>query len=242
MIAVKETPSVTQDSTWKGAYKAGGIALIIGSVLSFAAVPVGLSIGRTYSTGEGLIKWAAASKPLFLLFHILIISGALAFVPAGLVLFLALKDVTRAGMLIAVSLWELEFLDIVREAVRYSVTSLSDGYFAASSDAQRAAYVAVADLVNGVSSGLILIFLDAIFFASTLIIGVVMLRKPRIFNKAIAYWGIVGSIFGLAGSPYSPLVFPIGALGISLAIGLLLVYAWGVPVGYKLYKLGSVST
>jgi hypothetical protein len=227
----------TVNPAWKGAYKAGGIALIIAAVLYILDIFPGLSLGPVPTTGEGFITWAGQTT-LGNAAFMLSISADAFFILGGLALYLALKDVKKFSMLIAVALWEVSIvLDMPRLFVANSVSSLSSGYAAATSEAQKAAYVAASDLAFGISYGAALVVTIMILYVSTLIISWVMLKG--VFGKGIAYLGIAASIVGLIGSPYSPALFPTGALEIAFLIGYVLLSIWGILAGYRLYRLGK---
>jgi len=226
------------DPAWKGAYKAGGIALIIAFIMFLIDLYPTLVLGLP-SNGEELLM-LAGQKLLFNAYRIVEIVLNFLFIPAGLALYLALKDVRKTGMLVAVALWEVSaVLGLLVNFVVYSVSNLSDAYTAATSEAQRAAYVAASDLAFGFSYGATFVAISITLFVSTLIIGLVMLKG--IFRKSVAYLGLVGGVFGLVGSAYSPALFPVGVLFIPSGIGFFLFFVWLILVGYKLYKLGSTG-
>jgi hypothetical protein len=231
------TSEETVNPAWKGAYKAGGIALVIAAVLYILVLFPGLGLGPVPTTGEGFITYAGQTT-LGSAAFMLSVSADAFFILGGLALYLALKDVRKFSMLVAVVLWEVSIvLDLPRLFVTNSVSSLSSGYAAATSEAQKAAYVAASDLAFGFSYGAALVVVIVILYVSTLIMSWVMLKG--VFGKGIAYLGIVASIVGLIGSPYPPALFPIGALEIAFLIGYVLLSVWGILAGYRLYKLGS---
>jgi hypothetical protein len=233
------TSAETVDLAWKSAYKAGCIALIIAAVLYILGIFPGLGLGPVPTTGEGFITWAGQTT-LGNAAFMLSVSADAFFILGGLALYLALKDVRKFSMLVGIALWEVSIvLDLPRLFVAYSASSLSSGYAATTSEAQKAAYVAASDLAFGISYGAALVVTIVIVYVSTLIMSWVMLRG--VFGKGIAYLGIVASIVGLIGSPYSPALFPIGALEIAFLIGYVLLSIWGILAGYRLYKLGSQS-
>jgi len=230
------TSGQTVDSVWKGAYKAGGIALVIAGFLGLLVLIPGLALGTLPTTGEGYLTWAGETST-FGAFFALSAASDFFYIPAVLGLYLALKDVRKTGMLFAVAVWGFAIaLDLSRLFVSYSVSSLSSGYAAATSQAQQAAYVAASDVVFGTSYGASFVAISVIFYVAILIISWVMLKS--VFGKGIAYLGIVTSIVGLVGSPYSPALFPNGVLFVPFLIGGVLSSIWSVLAGYKLYKLG----
>jgi uncharacterized membrane protein YhaH (DUF805 family) len=111
--------------------------------------------------------------------------------------------------------------------------TLSQNYTAATSDAQRAAYVAVADYALAVIAVSGPIFSLVISSIGALIVSLVMLRG--VFNRATAYIGIVASIFGFI---YGISVF-VPALTILFIIAVLLSGIWYLLLGSRLYRLGK---
>lgn len=92
----------TVDPAWKGAYRAGGVALILSGVMFLLVLYLGATLGVP-STGADLLVQAgqkatvAAVDSMSILFDLLGIFG-------GLAHYLALKNVRKSSMLIAVTL------------------------------------------------------------------------------------------------------------------------------------------
>ncbi len=222
------------DPAWKGMYKIGGVSAILIGILFVTALPFFFAISSAFPPSSGLeaMKAITQNKLFFLISESVGTLFTILFLPLTFALYLALKGVNRNYMLIASGLIGVGIpLTLLDTAVALSLVSLSDGYVAATGT-QQAAYIAAADLAQGMRTALFILF--AIPFAvGILITGLVMLKG--VFSKWIAYVGVLAGILGLE-------PFPIPALGtlgvIILAGGGILLVIWLFVVGYKLYKLG----
>jgi uncharacterized membrane protein YhaH (DUF805 family) len=114
-----------------------------------------------------------------------------------------------------------------------ALTTLSQNYAAATSDIQRAAYLATANYALAVTAVSEPVYSFAVFSIGLLIISLVMLKG--IFGKATAYLGIVASIVGFV---YGISLF-VPALAITAAITVILWAVWSLLVGSRLYRLGK---
>ncbi len=143
-----------------------------------------------------------------------------------LALYFALKGVNRTYMLIGTAATWLGIAVFVTAFTTslFSVAALGDKYLAATSDAQRAAYVAAGDLARSISDvGQSVGFL--FLRLSILLVGLVMLKS--IFRRGTAYLGIVIGISGIA-----EIAVPLGPIPDFLSL------VWFFLMGFKLYQLG----
>jgi hypothetical protein len=117
-----------------------------------------------------------------------------------------------------------------------SLLPLSDQYAAATTDAQRAVFLAAMETLGslGVATNRTIGF----FFIAiaSLIISLVMLRS-RIFNKATAYVGILAGILTFA-DDVSTIIIP-SAPAILMPINLLLWVIWWISVSRGLFKFSQ---
>jgi len=122
--------------------------------------------------------------------------------------------------------------------------SLSNQYATATTEAQRAMFLAAGQAVLAIhqnagyaGSGIYLSFL--LVSAASLIISVVMLRSS-IFSQGTAYMGILANGYGLGYyivSAFAPtLVF------VPLSISAIFLLIWYLQVGARLWALGSPRT
>lgn len=109
----------------------------------------------------------------------------------------------------------------------FTLISLSGKYVSATSEAQKASYVAGADLLLTAES--VGIPMTALLLSvGLLFLGLAMLRG--IFSKWIAYLGLIIGVVGIVGS------FPIPALAVFLIISTALAGIFFLAVGFRLYK------
>jgi len=231
-------PVETIDTSWKGLYKWGGISALMAGVLYIIALLLALSLGVPSSaTGEGTLKWFSGQTTLAYTWYGLAIAADILLVPALLALYLALKGINKNAVLAAAGIGGLALaLDLGVNLITWiALITLSENYAAATSDIQRAAFVATADYAVGITSVSATVFSSIIFSIWPLITSLVMLKG--IFSKATSYAGIAGSIIGIGYGltvfvPYS------SSLAILLALMIILFTAWLLLAGYRLYGLG----
>jgi len=219
----------------KWMYKVGGISgilVFIGYMIILALYITGFPPSGTEAR---LIFFAEHATEWWSIIGLSVLTNFLRLL-VFLSLFFALKGINRNAALIAVA---FEGLFVVLEcATSYGTLypaflNLSDQYAAATSDAQRAIYVAAATSINAaLESGFGAVYVILLPAISTLVISFVMLKG--IFNKATAYLGLVTGILAIVGvvGPYF-----VSALSYIVPLMSALSMVWFLLVGYRLYKL-----
>ena len=227
--------AVDPDGKWL--YRVGGISafvLVIGYLLTF---PVYAWVGDAPPNGveAQLIYFAEHATGWWAILGLMVFTDLL-FVPIFFALYLALKGVNRNVMLLAIACIGLFVaLDLAVTWPAYSALITSGGnYAAATTDAQRAIFVAAAGypsaMLDSPLSGTYAILFPAL---GALLTGLVMLRG--IFSKATAYLALAAGITGIVfmGS------YVADALYVVRIINALLATVWYFFVGYRLYRLGQ---
>jgi len=232
---MNEKTQFTVDPQWKGMYRLGGISafvLVMGYLILIALyVPVypfpdtGQAM-LEYLNGKTLVWWAiiGVSALTDLLYALIVFS-----------LYQALKGINRNVMVVATGFkWLFVVLELAISWPNYAaLITLSDGYAAATTDVQRAAYVASANystaVLNSTVPGVYAIVFPAL---GTLLIGLVM--RKGLFNKGTAYLGVVTGVLGIV-SVVGPLL--VSALEPTIILTSLLSTVWFLLVGFRLYKL-----
>ena len=212
---------------------------MLAGVILFIALATALVLGLPTSfTGEGVLKWLSGQATPAYTFYGLTIVADILLVPVVLALYLALKGVNKNAMLAAAGFGVLALvLDLGVNSITWiALVTLSQNYAAATSDVQRAAFLATADYAVGITSVSEKGYSILILSIWPLITSLVMLRG--VFSKATAYVGIVGSIIGLAYGmtvfvPYS------SSLEILVSIAFVLFGVWLLLAGSRLYRLGK---
>jgi hypothetical protein len=229
-------PMETVDTSWKGLYRWGGVLALTNGVLLIVVIVLYASLGARPSGGEAFLNWLGGQTTLVYTVLGIVMLTDILLVPVVLALYLSLKGVNKNAMLAAagfVSLFVVLDLGVVLIS-EVALTTLSQNYAAATSDIQRAAYVATANYALGIGfSGIATVLGCVVLSLGVLITSLVMLKG--IFGKATAYLGIAASIVGFA-EGFSLFV---PALAISAAIAIVLWGVWILLVGYRLYRLGK---
>jgi hypothetical protein len=163
------------------------------------------------------------------------------FVPVMSALYLALKGINRNLMLLATALVGLfVVLDLAITWPNHAaLMTLSSNYAAATSNAERAVFVAAARYPAAVlESGLLGVYIILVPSVGILMTGLVMLNG--VFSKSTAYSGLATGVVGTV-AVVGP--FFTGPLGSSLVIIVsVLTLVWLFLAGYRLTMLGRQLT
>jgi hypothetical protein len=219
------------DPSWRGVYKASGLSLFVGGViiviflLSVFIMQVPLPDPET--------PQAVLENPLppVILFSLAAL-GEFLLMPGVLGLYLSLKDVKKAHMLIGTAVWLAAIpMFLVSRGQIISLLPISASYTATTSEIMKATYVASVELVIGTANVYVAMAL-ALLGVGSVIIGLVMLKG--VFGKGTGYLVIVAGILILLGTCGVLLE----VLAILTLFGLVLTAVWQTVVGVKLYRLG----
>ena len=158
--------------------------------------------------------------------------GELLLMPAGLGLYLSLKDVKKSRMLIATGIGLAAVpMFLASRGQIISLLLISDKYVATTSETLRAAYIASATFAlarENIYATMAMVLLNV----AVIIVGYTMLKG--VFGKSIGYLGIVAGVITI----FAPLLVTMGAPIIIPITGLVLSGIWNIVAGVKLYKLG----
>lgn len=227
-----EEARMQADPTWKGVYRVGGICLLLIGVSYLIGAVLSIIIGPAPSGSELYLKSLAGHVMLAQVNFGLFALTDFLFLPAVLALYLVFKHLAKNPMLIAAVLLALFLvLDLaITEVNSLTLVSLTQHYTAATSDAQRAVYVAAADYALA-TLPIATFFSYAVSSVGLLITSLVMLKG--VFNRPTAFLGIVASLEGIGGSLY--VFFPVFA---ALLVPSLITFGlWALFAGTRLYKL-----
>jgi hypothetical protein len=228
----------TPDSRGKGLYRTGGIsALLLGlgyvvtiPLYAYAGAPPSGDGGTwlTYLVGKTTVWWVILG---------LSVLTDLLFVPVALTLYLALKGADRNAMLVGTAFVGLfVVLDLAVTWPNFaSLIALAGKYAAATSDAQRTAYVAAADYASTVlGSRLEAVYSIAVLSVGILLIGLVM--RKAIFGNITAYVGVVTGLLGIISVAGS---FFVSTSSVGIILTSVLTTIWVLLVGFRLYQFGK---
>ena len=227
------TNAETADSAWKPLYKVGGIAALIMAVL----IPIQSFIFIAYPPPGTVIDYFTLfqnNKILGLLdLDLLLIVDNVLLILIYLALYTALRRANESFMAIALTFGLVgAVLHFASREATFTLLSLSDQYAAATTDAQRAMFLAAGQAMLTIYNGTAFDMSYVLSGVVLLIISVVMLRG-NIFSKGTAYLGILMGVLMLI----PPTVGTIGLL-LSL-ISLVPTLIWLILIARRLFQLGQ---
>jgi hypothetical protein len=211
--------------------RVGGVCALVLGAAYLAIIPLYARVGAPPRGGEAWLEYLAGKTTVWWAILGLSVLTDFLFVPVALSLYVALKDVHRSAMLVAISFVGLfVVLDLaVTWSSISSLLTLHAGYAAAADSAQRAAYVAAASYPASVmASRLEIVYAIVTLSTGILITGVVMLKGA--FDKTTAWLGLITGILGIAA---------ITAVTAIIILNALFATAWVLFVGYRLVRLGQ---
>jgi len=227
------TDAETTDSRWKPLYKAGGAAALI----IVALIPIQSFIFIAYpppNTVIGYFTLFQNNKILGLLdLDLLLTVDNVLLILIYLALYVALKRANESFMAIALTVGLVgTVLYLVSREATFSMLSLSDQYAAATTDAQRAMFLAAGQVMLTIYNGTAFDISYVLGGVTILIISFVMLRS-NIFSKATAYVGILMGVLMLV-PPTAGTIW----LFLSL-ISLVPTLIWLILIARRLFQLGQ---
>jgi Domain of unknown function (DUF4386) len=221
---------------WKSLYRVGATAALIIVVLyvieiiAFFAVPVPGTVNDWFTLLHN-------NRLLGLLQERVLDVVAVALLgPLYLALYVALRRANETYMAVATILFFVGMAVYIATDMAFSMLYLSDQYAAATTDAQRAQFLAAGQgmLAVGHGTGLYMAFI--LMAVAGLIVSTVMLRS-KIFGKVIAYVGILANALQLADFVRLAFVPALGAILIVIAGVLSLI--WYILVARRLFMLAQ---
>jgi len=223
------------DPSWEGLYKAGGISAILYVILA-VVVPFFMFIKHTELSGmvkgSDVLNYIATNGTTWwVVLQSLVLCTSFFAIIAFAALFMVLKqlDKTKAaiGSVVAIV---IHILFIAYYPVMLGLSYLGEHYQAAS-EVQRASFASAAEALLAINNAFNPIY-ESVFVISILILSLVMLKG--IFNKKLAYLGILTSISAFVALSLFPII------GIGYFWWWLPFNVWFIAVGLKLYKLSKV--
>jgi hypothetical protein len=230
-VRSERTMADAVDPEGRWLYRVGGVSALVLGVAYIVTIPLYAHVGPPPSGGEAWLRYLAGKTTEWWAILGLSVLTDLLFVPVALSLYLALKGVDRNAMLVATAFVGLfVVLDL---AVTWSnfaaLISLGSDYAAATSDVQRAAYVAAADYASAVlASRLETVYAIVVLSSGILVIGLVMLKG--VFGRSTAGLALVTGVLGIVS---------ITGFGVAIIMNAVVATVWVLFVGYRLYRLGQ---
>jgi hypothetical protein len=221
------------DTDWRWLYRLGGLA----AVLLVVATIIHSSVYFVVGLPDDVIGWFGlfADSPLggLLAFELLMVVYVVLSIPVVLAMYVALRRASPSLMAVYLGLSLLGVMGFIVARPAFEMISLSQGYAAATTEAQRSAYLAAGEATLAVFHGTAFWVSYLLGSIGGLIVAAVMLRST-VFSKTTAYLRIASSVldFGL----FVPVI------GLSIALGsVLCLTVYNVLVARRLLQLGRAA-
>jgi hypothetical protein len=237
------TDAETADSAYKGLYKLGGAAALIvvvltlGEVIGFAFFPQPSTVSDWFALFQnnkiiGLLDFWGLEVPMYVMFVLVFLA-----------LYVVLRRADRGRMAIALIFVLLGAGIFFATNNPFSMLSLSNHHAAATTDAERSAFLAAGQAVlantnqravGGFNVGLFLVSIAG------LIVSSVMLQSNS-FSRTTAYGGILAHGLSLADYLRQALTSSATVALLVILPNALFVVIWFALVGRRLYQLGRLE-
>jgi len=227
------TEAAITDPAWKSLYKVAGAAALIMIAITLTQVVV-FAVSTPPYEGTA-VDWFALFQKNALLgllgFEVLLIVYMGLSTLVSLALFVALRRTSPTLTAIFLVLSLIGSIAFISSRPALEMLSLSNQYAAATSDAQRAAFLAAGEAIVAVFRGTAYLASYLLGSITGLIIGAVMLRSG-IFGRAIPYLRISSSVLDFG------IFVPTVGFFISL-LSVVCLLLFNILIGRRLIQLGS---
>ena len=230
----QEKKSALPDANWAGLFKLGGVGAVIGGVLTVLDIMVYV-VSPQPANIEG---WFALFQRNWLVglldMDLLGMAIYIIVIPAIVALYISLRRGSQAWSAVATVLTFVGMAAYFASNTGVSMISLSNQYAAATTDAQRAMFLAAGEAAISTFFGPAFTTSFFLVTIALLIIAVVMLRS-EVFSKKTAWIGIIAGVAGL-GEQVPALGLLILVIALVNAVGLGI---WFVLIGRRLLQMSS---
>ncbi|MGB8343848.1 MAG: hypothetical protein WCD86_03135 [Ktedonobacteraceae bacterium] len=228
---VDEPHIETTESAWKPLYRVAGVAALIMAAFILIQVVV-FVVWPPPSTVIGWFTLFQNHRLIGLLdMDLLLIVDQVLMGVVLLALYAALRRASQSFMAIALTSGLLGIAAYFASSTAFNMLSLSSQYAAATTDAQRAMFLAAGQATLTMWQGTAFDVGYVLEGAALLIIAVVMLRST-LFSKVIASVGILLGVMSLI-PPTA------GTIGLFFALGSLVpLTIWDILIARRLFQLG----
>lgn len=220
------------DPSWKGFYRAGGIAAFLYVLLGLIVPTVMVDIVQYDFDlhGEAFLQFVGTHKSWFIALQTMVLGAGILAVVTFAALFLALKHVNKSyaalGALVAIT---MQILFVAYYPVVLGQAYMSEQYLTGG-PAQQAELIASIEVLVAQINQFNPLY-ESVFAISILILSLVMLKG--VFHKAVGYLGIFTFVAAFVGFALWPVI------GVAYFFWWLPFMAWYIAVGWKLYRLGG---
>jgi hypothetical protein len=238
---LKMTESGTADSRWQGLHKVGGLAALVIALLLVGEIVVYTALPRPASAMEHFALFHDSWLFGLLTMDLLGMISYLLFVPVILALYMALRAASASLALVATVFFFVGIADFFATNTAFPVLSLSRQYAAATTEAERALFLAAGQTMFTLFNENAFLVSYVIVSAAWTMIACLMLRS-RVFARTTALAGMLAGATGIIAVVLEHISSGLLAIAIAFyfaAVVFLLV--WVILVGRRLYRLGTTG-
>jgi hypothetical protein len=229
---------LTPDSSWRPLYRAGAAAAGLAVILYVVALVIFVvtpALPLSTSGGAATLDYVAGERGIYIIRQLLWLMPSLLLMVVVLALAVALAQINKsfatiAGV-IAITSWAVSFAWPTTGEGSLAMVVLSDRYGAATTDAERAGFVAGAEVLLALNDTQVVI--GVLQTLGILLLSVLMLRG--VFPTGLAWLGIATGAIGIVSEALRPL------LGWAYAVYGLLLFVWLIWVAVALWRLGALT-
>lgn len=223
---------VSPDPSWRDLYRAGGVSALLFVVLILVAIVIVVVAPPPLNAdGATTLQYVASHKVLYIIEQVLWLAPSVFAAVVFLALFHALKHLNKSyaalGALAGIASWTLGLAIPTTGGGAPVLVYLSDQYMTAATAAQHTAFATAAEVF--IAGNNITYAVGILAPVGILILSLLMLKG--VFSKGVAYLGIVTGILGIISEALRPIIGP------GYFVYGLLLPAWFLVVGWKLYRL-----
>lgn len=224
--------TVNADPRLKPLYRIGGAA----ALFAVAIYLIHLIVFFVWGQPESALGWFKLFEDNklggLLAFELLLVLSSALGIATTLALYAALRRVNESLMAIALVLGLVEAVAFIVARPALEMLYLSEGYAAATTDAQRDAFLAAGEAMLATFNGTAFHLSINLFSIYFLIVPLVMLQS-NIFGRVTAYVGILAAIFNWA------LYVPEIGIFLSILSVFPFLLIWNILIARRLFQLGG---
>lgn len=233
VIQHKNEPNIEEVARWKWLFKVAGAAALISVLLVLMAIISHIVWPPPEWAPGAAIDWFIRFQNNWLLgllgLDLLIVIGLVLGIPLFLALYLVLRPAGESALTIAIAFALIGTVLHLTSNTAFEMLTLSQGYTAAVTDAQRAMFLAAGEATLSSYNGTAFHVSYLLGYIAKIIIGAIMLRSV-VFSKATAYMGILAGVTGLF------LYLPTIGLIFSI-VSVVIIAIWNAMIAYGFFKL-----
>jgi hypothetical protein len=230
--------TLSADPAWRGLYRAGAISAASATVMYVIGLVlvVATEAPPTDPTGAEMLDYVDAHRALYYVKQLLWLVPSLPMMVVSLALAAAGWRVSRSLSLVAGTVstfaWAGTYAWLTTGEGSLAMPLLADGYAAASTDLERASFVAGAEMLMAIND--MAAPLGVLQTVGILLLGLLMLRG--LFPAWLAWLTIVTGVLGIVAEAFRV------QLGWAYAVYGLLLFVWLIGTAVVLWWMGEVES